>query len=568
MAGRDRLRSGEPSGWQDTACTHLVFAGGQSVCHKPDARSSPTLPNSRKPQEKHPFYPAPPVFRPRGEFRDPAGQNVLPWINSLAFDALDAHERGIGPGSFRSGRASGGQCPTPRPNLDANRPMHPPASLDLGPLSRRPRDELAGTLAELFPRAIATETGRTSSASIGAVARGGRAAAVARLAAVDPVAYARSRNHVAGAVTMLSPWIRHGVLSLAEVRDAVLSRVARPEQADKLVSELGWRDYWRQVHAVLGDGILSDIEPPAVVRRTPALDRMPEDVLAANTGMACIDAFVHRLNDTGWLHNHERMWLASWLVHVRGVHWRVGADWFLRHLLDGDPASNHLSWQWVAGTFAARPYLFNRENLETFTSGIHCRECPLLGRCDVEGSYEDLSLRLFDPTFPPLPRPSLRLRPVPPWRPGACSAAPAPTRPLVWLTLDSAAPTSPAAVEFPSAPRLFVIDPAWLDEERPSLARLVFLFECLADVPGAEIRVGPPAEILPARVAALGCDGIAVADSPCPRTRRAGAVIAASMPVVTRDWPTFCDRSRVKDLGRFSRYWQAAGRSALTPTPA
>jgi len=156
--------------------------------------------------------------------------------------------------------------------------------------------------------------------------RGGRRAALARLAGIDPVGYARTRNHVAGAVTSLSPWIRHGVLTLAEVRDAALARVERPDDAAKLVSELGWRDYWRQVHAALGDAIGSDIEPPAAPPRQPPSERMPDDVLEARTGMACVDAFSRRLQDTGWLHNHERMWLASWLVHVRGIHWRAGAD--------------------------------------------------------------------------------------------------------------------------------------------------------------------------------------------------------------------------------------------------
>jgi deoxyribodipyrimidine photo-lyase len=441
----------------------------------------------------------------------------------------------------------------------------PSAGGDIGPLACLGRSDLAARLAKLFSAAVDRVAPGSVAAGVHAWPRGGRDAAAVRLATIDPVAYARSRNHVAGAVTMLSPWIRHGVLSLAEVRDAALTRVSRAEQAEKLVSELGWRDYWRQVHAALGDGIFTGIEPPAAAWRKPAIDCMPEDVLASGTGMACIDAFVRRLHDTGWLHNHERMWLASWLVHVRGVHWRAGADWFLRHLLDGDPASNHLSWQWVAGTFSARPYLFNRENLETFTSGIHCRECPLLGRCDVEGSYEDLASRLFD-SAPLGPRPSLRLRPAPPWRP--LNGVARPDRPLVWLTLDSAAATSPAARAYPAAPRLFVIDPAWLDEERPSLARLVFLFECLADVPGIEIRVGPPAEILRDRAAALGCDGVAVADTPCPRVRRTADAVAGTTPLAVYDWPAFCDRSRVKDLGRFSRYWQAVSRSALAPTPS
>ena len=173
--------------------------------------------------------------------------------------------------------------------------------------------------------------------------------------------------------------------------------------------------------------------------------------------------------------------------HRRGVHWRAGADWFLEHLLDGYPASNHLSWQWVAGTFSAKPYLFNRENLESYTAGIHCRTCPLLGRCDVEGTYDDLAARLFTAAGPAVSRPALRIPPAAASISDPATAA----RPLVWLTLDSAAETSPAAARFPEAPRLFVVDPSWLDAERPSRQRLAFLFECLAPVePGISAGKG------------------------------------------------------------------------------
>jgi deoxyribodipyrimidine photo-lyase len=64
-------------------------------------------------------------------------------------------------------------------------------------------------------------------------------------------------------------------------------------------------------------------------------------------------------------------------------------------LLDGDPASNNMSWQWVASTFSHKPYFFNRENLERYTKGVYCRQCPLYGKCDFEGSYEELEARLF-----------------------------------------------------------------------------------------------------------------------------------------------------------------------------
>jgi deoxyribodipyrimidine photo-lyase len=213
----------------------------------------------------------------------------------------------------------------------------------------------------------------------------------------------------------------------------------------------------------------------------------------------------------------------------------------------------------VAGTFSAKPYLFNRENLETFTGGVHCRICPLLGSCDIEGGYDELSARLFTGT---VQRPPLRIAPA------ATVAVPRhdAARPLVWLTLDSAAETSPAASRFPGAPRLFVIDPAWLDAERPSLKRLVFLIECLAEVPGVELLLGDPRIAVAARAADLGCDAVAVAETSCPRARAAAAAISATLPVATLPWPPFCDRSKVRDLGRFSRYWEKVAASALRPT--
>ena len=435
--------------------------------------------------------------------------------------------------------------------------------LDLSAASPGDRPALVARLAALFPESV---RGQPLDVPCRIPMRGGRQAALERLAALDPVAYATTRNHVGGAVTRLSPWIRHGVLSLAEVRDAALARARVPEDAQKLVSELGWRDYWRQVHAALGPAIARDIEPPAARRRGgPPLDRMPDDVLAGATGLACIDAFVRRLHENGWLHNHERMWLASWLVHTRGVRWQAGADWFMEHLLDADPASNHLSWQWVAGTFSAKPYIFNRENLETFTAAAHCPTCPVRGRCDVEGTYDELASRWFEPGGAG-GRPPLRIPPAPPWRPGRETERP--RRPLVWLTLDALAATSPAALAYPDQPRVFVFDPEWLAVERPTLKRLLFISECLAEIPGLEIRRGDPAEVLAEAAAALECDGIAVTDTPCPRVRSQADALATMMPVVVEPWPAFCRRDGVRDLGRFSRFWSQVGGSALVPTSA
>jgi deoxyribodipyrimidine photo-lyase len=96
-----------------------------------------------------------------------------------------------------------------------------------------------------------------------------------------------------------------------------------------------------------------------------------------------IDNAIRMLYTTGYLHNHARLWLASYIVHLRKVHWRVAADWMYSHLLDGDIASNYLSWQWVAATGSSKPYLFTAETVEKFAPEIwHSRGTS------VDVSYE------------------------------------------------------------------------------------------------------------------------------------------------------------------------------------
>ena len=191
-----------------------------------------------------------------------------------------------------------------------------------------------------------------------------REAALARIASVDPAEYARSRNALNGAVTQLSPYITHGFISLPEILEGVrLHHSVRTQ--DKFVFELGWREYFRHVWQHRGNGIFKSLHEGVLPDEAYA-DEIPFDILHASTGVAAIDMAVKTLYATGYLHNHARMWLASYMVHLRKVHWRAGADWMYGHLLDGDLASNHLSWQWVAGTGSHKPYLFNAENVSRY----------------------------------------------------------------------------------------------------------------------------------------------------------------------------------------------------------
>ena len=251
------------------------------------------------------------------------------------------------------------------------------------------REDLITYLRQEFPQASQQDD------SISPIP-GGRKAAEIALQAIDPVRYAKTRNFLNGAITKLSPYIRYGVLSLAEVRDTVLQKIQQRSDGEKLINELGWRDYWQRLYRQLGNEIWQDREPYKTGYSATDYDpQLPEDVQQGTTGLVCIDRLSQDLQQNGYLHNHGRMWMAAYLVHWRRIQWQTGAKWFLSHLLDGDPASNNLSWQWVASTFSQKPYFFNRENLEKYTQGIYCRDCPLYGRCDFEGSYEALEKRLF-----------------------------------------------------------------------------------------------------------------------------------------------------------------------------
>ena len=191
-----------------------------------------------------------------------------------------------------------------------------------------------------------------------------REAALARINAVRPQDYARSRNALEGAVTYLSPYLTHGLVHLPEVLETVNTRTPLMVQ-HKFVFELGWRAYFRHVWQHRGRGILDSLHEGPMPQAIYS-NMLPADIRQAATGVPVIDMAVRTVYATGYLHNHARMWLASYIVHIRKVHWRVAADWLYGHLLDGDLASNHLSWQWVAGTGSSKPYLFNAENVARF----------------------------------------------------------------------------------------------------------------------------------------------------------------------------------------------------------
>jgi deoxyribodipyrimidine photo-lyase len=208
-------------------------------------------------------------------------------------------------------------------------------------------------------------------------------AAHARLAQVRPAAYARSRNHLDGAVTQLSPYLTHGFLGMPQVVRAVLAQ-HELSMDHKLMFEFGWREFFHHAWRLDGEKIFASLHE-GVLPEDAYATVLPQDIRQACTGLPVIDHAVRTLYETGYLHNHARMWLASYVVHLRKVHWCAGADWLYAHLLDGDLASNHLSWQWVAGTGSNKPYLFNADNVARYAPPHwHCADTA------IDTSYEVL----------------------------------------------------------------------------------------------------------------------------------------------------------------------------------
>ncbi|MEQ6247691.1 FAD-binding domain-containing protein [Sulfitobacter sp. HNIBRBA3233] len=208
-----------------------------------------------------------------------------------------------------------------------------------------------------------------------------RDAAHSRLDSFAPQAglpYARRRNTDFGperqqAVSTLSPYLRMKVLDESAVSRAVLSQTSAQE-AEKFLMELWWRTYWKG-WLEQRPGVWSDYREALErlsneIQTQSGLRQRWEAACLGETGIAPFDHWAQELATTGYLHNHARMWFASIWIFTLGLPWQLGADFFLRHLLDGDAAVNTLSWRWVAGIQTrGKTYLARPENIEKFTDG-------------------------------------------------------------------------------------------------------------------------------------------------------------------------------------------------------
>ena len=190
--------------------------------------------------------------------------------------------------------------------------------------------------------------------------------------------YAGGRNTDLGAdreatTSALSPYLRRRLLLEREVAGAALAAHGAAA-SERFVQEVFWRSYFKG-HLETRPALWTDYrrlvaEGRARMATSSGLRRAVEDATAGRTGIDGFDDWARELEATGWLHNHARMWFASIWIFTLRLPWALGADLFMRRLVDGDPASNTLSWRWVAGLHTrGKPYAARAENIRRFTDG-------------------------------------------------------------------------------------------------------------------------------------------------------------------------------------------------------
>ena len=190
--------------------------------------------------------------------------------------------------------------------------------------------------------------------------------------------YAGQRNYDLGSgnrssVSALSPWIKHRLISEEEVLTQVLAQHSLSASMS-FVQEIFWRSYfkgWMQQHPSVWLSYQSGLEGAyESLQRNKFHNANYDEAIEGRTGIDCFDHWSAELKSTGYLHNHARMWFASIWIFTLRLPWDLGADFFLRHLIDGDPAANTLSWRWVGGLHTkGKTYLACASNIAQFTGG-------------------------------------------------------------------------------------------------------------------------------------------------------------------------------------------------------
>ena len=169
-------------------------------------------------------------------------------------------------------------------------------------------------------------------------------------------------------ISCLSPYITHGIISELEVIDKSLKKFSFTKN-EKFIQEVLWRVYWKG-WLELRPNVWSDFLMELNNLRNEFKDKQNYlDAIEGKTDLECFNQWVNELKENNYLHNHTRMWFASVWIFTLELPWQLGAEFFTKHLYDGDAASNTLGWRWVAGIQTqGKHYLASEWNIKKFTN--------------------------------------------------------------------------------------------------------------------------------------------------------------------------------------------------------
>ena len=185
--------------------------------------------------------------------------------------------------------------------------------------------------------------------------------------------YSRLRNFDYGPdnrsnISCLSPYITHGVISELEVIKKSLSKFSFLK-TEKFIQEVLWRTYWKGWLELRPNVWIDYINELKKIREEFKNNSNYKNAIEGNTNIECFNEWVNELKENNYLHNHTRMWFASIWIFTLDLPWQLGAEFFMKHLYDGDAAANTLGWRWVAGIQTqGKNYLASEWNIKKFTN--------------------------------------------------------------------------------------------------------------------------------------------------------------------------------------------------------
>ena len=185
--------------------------------------------------------------------------------------------------------------------------------------------------------------------------------------------YSKLRNFDLGPegrsnVSCLSPYITHGIISEKEIIKKSLDKFSFAKN-EKFIQEVLWRTYWKgwlELRPNVWDDYLIELKK---IREDFKDNKEYLNAIEGKTNIECFNYWVNELKENNYLHNHTRMWFASIWIFTLELPWQLGAEFFMKHLYDGDAASNTLGWRWVAGIQTqGKHYLASEWNIKKFTN--------------------------------------------------------------------------------------------------------------------------------------------------------------------------------------------------------